>query len=205
MNQLDVRLAKREDYLRILDLESKNYIDNVPEAERRDGFLSARMTEEQVDRIAREVGIAVAYEGDELVGFFCVSRPEHWPSDSIVHRLVHYLTKDLCDERLADPEGFCIYGPMCCSPTARGTGILGKMYDTVTASLGERYGAGAGFISTKNPRSLAAVAKLDWHPAGRFSRGDREYYALVRDIDRPERAARASVASVAQASAVHVA
>jgi len=50
MNQLDVRLAKREDYLRILDLESRNYIDNVPETERRDGFLSARMTEDQVDR-----------------------------------------------------------------------------------------------------------------------------------------------------------
>jgi len=205
MNQLDVRLAKREDYLRILDLESRNYIDNVPETERRDGFLSARMTEEQVDRIAQEVGIAVAYEGEELVGFFCVSRPEHWPSDSIVHRLVHYLTADLRDARLADPEGFCIFGPMCLSPTARGTGILGKMYEILNANLGEHYVAGAGFISTKNPRSLAAVAKLDWQPVGRFSRGDREYHALVRDIDRPGRAARANVASATSAIAAHVA
>jgi hypothetical protein len=205
MNQLDVRLAKRQDYLRILDLESRNYIDNVPETERRDGFLSARMTEEQVDRIAQEVGIAVAYAGEELIGFFCVSRPEHWPSDSIVHRLVHYLRTDLRDARLADPEGFCIFGPMCLSPTARGTGALGKMYDIVTANLDERYAAGAGFISTKNPRSLAAVAKLDWQPVGRFSRGDREYYALVRDIDRPERAVRANVARATQASAAHVA
>lgn len=205
MEQLTVRLAKREDYLRILDLESRNYIDNVPEAERRDGFLSARMTEEQVDRIAQEVGIAVAYEGEELVGFFCVSRPEHWPSDSIVHRLVHYLTADLRDARLADPEGFCIFGPMCLSPTARGTGILGKMYEILNANLGEHYAAGAGFISTKNPRSLAAVAKLDWQPVGRFSRGDREYYALVRDIDRPDRALRANVASATSAIAAHVA
>jgi hypothetical protein len=151
------------------------------------------------------VGIAVAYEGEELVGFFCVSRPEHWPSDSIVHRLVHYLTADLRDARLADPEGFCIFGPMCLSPTARGTGILGKMYEILNANLGEHYSAGAGFISTKNPRSLAAVAKLDWQPVGRFSRGDREYYALVRDIDRPGRAARANVASATSAIAAHVA
>ncbi len=42
MNQITVRLAKPEDYLHILDLESRNYIDNVPDTERRDGFLSAK-------------------------------------------------------------------------------------------------------------------------------------------------------------------
>ncbi len=141
------------------------------------------MSEEQVDRIARDLGIAVAYEGNELIGFFCVSRPEHWPDDSIVHCLVHYLKTDSRDTRMAVPARFCIYGPMCLSPAARGKGVLGKMYEIVNANLGEHFVAGAGFISVNNPRSLAAVAKLDWQPAGRFFRGNREYYALIRDID----------------------
>ena len=182
MNQLNVRMANREDYSHILALENNNYIDNLQDIERKDGFLSAKMSEAQVDAIAKDLGIAVAYEGEELVGFFCVSRPEHWPSDSIVHHLVHYLKTDLRDTRMADPQSFCIFGPMCLAPSARGKGVLGMLYEAANANLGGRFAAAAGFICTENPRSLAAMAKLDWEPAGRFQRGTREYYALIRDI-----------------------
>ncbi|HXB22762.1 MAG TPA: hypothetical protein VNV88_15350 [Candidatus Solibacter sp.] len=187
MNKVNVRLAKREDYPHILALESSNYIDNLQDIQRKDGFLSAKMSEEQVDAIAKDLGIAVACAGEELIGFFCVSRPEHWPPDSIVHRLVHYLKTDLRDKRMADPQSFCIFGPMCLAPSARGKGLLEKLYEHANANLGGRFAAAAGFICTENPRSLGAMAKLDWQPTGRFQWGTREYHALIRDIARSSR------------------
>jgi hypothetical protein len=181
--QIEIRPARREDYPRILTLENSNYVDNLTDLQRKDGFLSARMSEPQVAMIANDLGITVAYEGDAFLGFFCVSRREHWPINSIVHRLVSCLKTDFRDSRVDDPRAYCVFGPMCLSTEARGKGVLKKLYEHANANLPGQLTAAAGFISVDNPRSLGAMAKLDWRPVGRFKWGEREYHALIRDID----------------------
>ena len=182
MGQLNIRLATCEDYPHILALQDSNYIDNLQDFQRKDGFLSAKMTDEQLAAIAKSLGIAVARETEAFLGFFCVSRPEHWQPDSIVHSLLHCLKTDLHDTRVIDPESYCIFGPMCLSASARGKGVLKKLYEYAVANLNGRFAAAVGFISTENPRSLGAMSKLDWQPVGRFKWGGRQYHALVRNI-----------------------
>jgi hypothetical protein len=175
-------MAMPKDYTRILQLESENYVENVPDDLRKDGFLSARMSETQLNEIARDLGVVVAYEGEVFLGFFCVSRLEHWPPGSVVAQLVQSLTTNYQDKRVVDPRSFCVFGPMCLSPAARGKGILPKLYEYAVASLDRRFPTAVGFISVQNPRSLGAMAKLDWQPMGQFTWGSREYHAMIRDI-----------------------
>jgi hypothetical protein len=182
LTTLEIRRAMRDDYANILQLEHENYVENVPDPLRKDGFLSAKMSEAQLDRIATDLGIAVAYDDGTFLGFFCVSRMEHWPLESVVHRLVESLRTHHRDERVTDPDKFCIFGPMCLSPFARGKGVLPKLYECAIRNLKGCMTTAAGFISVHNPRSLQAIGKLDWQPVGQFSWGDREYHAMIRDI-----------------------
>jgi hypothetical protein len=67
-----VRLAHEDDYPEIAALQMRHLVDNLSESERKDGFLSALMSREQMDAIAKDPGIAVAYRGVEVAGL-CVS------------------------------------------------------------------------------------------------------------------------------------
>ena len=185
MGQVSIRFAEREDYSRILALQDDNYIENLCDAERKDGFLSAKMSETQIDAIAKDLGIAVVYEVEEaetLLGFFCVSRFGHWQAGSIVHRLVHVLQTDFRDTRVSDPQNYCIFGPMCLTAAARGKDVLGRLYEHAIANLPGRFSAAIGFISVDNPRSLNAMAKLGWKPVGRFLWGEWQFHALISDV-----------------------
>jgi hypothetical protein len=182
LTNLIIRLATHEDYKKILQLENENYVDNVPDSLRKDGFLSAKMSEVQLGRIANDLGVTVAYDGNTFLGFFCVSRIVHWPSESVVHKLVDYLKNIYLDERVTDPNGFCIFGPMCLSPSARGKDVLPRLYEFTIENINGHILTATGFISVKNPRSLRAIAKLGWQPTGRFTWRDGEYHALIRNI-----------------------
>jgi len=182
MDNLTIRTAMPEDYTRILELENENYVENVPDDLRKHGFLSAKMSEAQLDEIARDLGVVVAYEGETFHGFFCISRVKHWPPGSIVERLVESLIVNHQEQRVADPQNFCVFGPMCLAPTTRGKGVLQKLYEHAVSVLDRRISTVVGFISVHNPRSLGAMAKLGWQPVGQFTRGDREYHALIRDV-----------------------
>jgi hypothetical protein len=179
---LTVRWATREDYANILVLQEANYVDNLFDNQRKDGFLSARMWESQMDEICRDAGIAVAYERGIFLGFMCASQVKHWQPESIVHRLVHSLKADFQETRVDDPEKFGVFGPMCITPTARGRGLVKKLYDYETSQLKGRFHSAVGFISTKNPRSLNAVAKIDWKSRGIFRWSDREFHAFIQNI-----------------------
>jgi hypothetical protein len=179
---LTVRWATREDYANILALQEANYVDNLPDNLRKDGFLSARMWESQMDEIVNDAGIAVAYEDGVFLGFMCASQVKHWQPESIVHRLVHSLKADFQETRVDDPEKFGVFGPMCITAAARGRGLVKTLYDYETSQLKSRFHSGVGFISTKNPRSLKAVTKIDWKPRGIFRWSDREFHAFIQDL-----------------------
>lgn len=185
MIKINVRSANARDYADILALQNDNYIDNVQNAERGNGFLSATMSEAQLDAIANDLGISVAYDAEcaeTFLGFFCVSRLGHWKTGSIVHRLVNVLQTDFLDRRVNNSDCYCIFGPMCLSASARGKDVLKQLYEHANANLQSCVTTAVGFIAVDNPRSLGAMAKLDWKPIGRFQWGEREYHALIRDI-----------------------
>jgi hypothetical protein len=176
-----VRLAYEDDYPRIDALQARHLVDNLSEKEKKDGFLSALMSEKQIDAIARDRGLAVAYRGSELAGFFCASHLQRWDRNPIIRALIECLSAaSLLGDRL-HPDNTCLFGPMCVHPRERGTGVLLQLYQLISESMRDRYATAIAFIAVENPRSLAAVSKFGWTPAARFFCG-REYHALFHDL-----------------------
>jgi hypothetical protein len=177
-----VRLAQEDDYPKIAALQVRHLIDNLSEGEKKEGFLSALMSGEQMDAIAKDPGIAVAYRGSELAGFFCASQLQQWDRNPIIEALISSLrVPSLLGDRL-HPDTTCLFGPMCIQPGERGTGILLQMYQLISDSVRDRFATAIAFIAVENPRSLAAVSKFGWTPATRFLCNGREYHALFHDL-----------------------
>jgi hypothetical protein len=176
-----LRLACEDDYPKIDALQVRHLIDNLSEGEKKDGFLSALMSGEQIDAIAKDRGIAVAYRGAELAGFFCGSRLQQWDRNPIIDALVSCLSvPSLLGDHLRR-DNTCLFGPMCVQPRERGTGLLLQLYQLVLDSMRDRFAIAIAFIAVENPRSLASVSKFGWTPAARFFCG-REYHALFHDL-----------------------
>ena len=177
-----VRLAHEDNYPEIAALQVRHLIDNLSESEKKDGFLSALMSPEQMDAIARDPGIAVAYRGAELAGFFCASHLQQWDGNPIIAALVSSLHRpSLLGDRL-HLDTTCLFGPMCIRPRDRGTGVLLQLYALMSESVRDRFAAAIAFIAVENPRSLAAVSKFGWTPVTRFLCNGRSYHALFHDL-----------------------
>jgi hypothetical protein len=177
-----VRLAHEDDYPDIAALQMRHLIDNLSESEKKDGFLSALMSREQMDSIAKDPGIAVAYRGAELAGFFCASHLQQWDGNPIIAALLSSLRrKSLLGDRL-HPDTTCLFGPMCIQTRERGTGVLRQLYQLMSESVRDRFATAIAFIAVENPRSLAAVSKFGWTPATQFFCNGRSYHALFHDL-----------------------
>ncbi|HZD41876.1 MAG TPA: hypothetical protein VE131_14225, partial [Terriglobales bacterium] len=68
------RRAISRDYPTILRLQSENLITNLSEEERKEGFLSAEFSLEQVASIAEDLGTTIATVDGAVVAFLCAFR-----------------------------------------------------------------------------------------------------------------------------------
>ena len=71
MASLVFRSAQPPDYPAILRLQSANFIANLSEEERKEGFLSAEFSPEQASRLTEDLGMTLATSTGELLGFLC--------------------------------------------------------------------------------------------------------------------------------------
>jgi hypothetical protein len=63
------RRAQPQDYPAILRLQSQNFIANLSEEERKEGFLSAEFSREQVAKMAEDLGTTLATLNGEVLAF----------------------------------------------------------------------------------------------------------------------------------------
>lgn len=174
------RRASAADYVQILDLQSANYVGNLTEAERQQGFLSAQFTAEQTALIAEDLGTTVALVGGQIAGFVCAFRKE-FPTGSpvIAQMLSSYDTLRFEDRPLSSFASY-IYGPVCIARAYRGRGLLRGLYETQRSGLAGKFDIGVAFVSRSNPHSLSAHTKgLAMSEAGDFTALGNVYAALA--------------------------
>jgi hypothetical protein len=63
------RRAQPQDYPAILGLQSANFIANLSEEERKEGFLSAEFSREQVAEMAKDLGTTIVIVDANWSGF----------------------------------------------------------------------------------------------------------------------------------------
>ncbi|MDF0676998.1 MAG: GNAT family N-acetyltransferase [Nitrospira sp.] len=151
---MEFRRAKLEDITAILDVQAANFIGNLEDAERWDGFLSVQFTREQFEEMASDVGIIVAAIEGHLVGYLCASSCEfNRPFPLLAAMMRQFDAIDYHARSLVSSRVF-IYGPVCIDRSYRGRGLLRGLYETLQREVAGRYNTGVAFVADDNPHSL---------------------------------------------------
>ena len=88
MASLVFRRAQPPDYPAILRLQSANFIANLSEEERKEGFLSAEFSPEQASRLTEDLGMTLATSTGELLGFPCAFRNEFDHGSPVIAKML---------------------------------------------------------------------------------------------------------------------
>jgi hypothetical protein len=174
------RRAQPQDYSAILRLQSENFIGNLAEEQRSEGFLSAEFSREQVARLAEDLGTTIATVDDQLVGFLCAFRNEFDHGSPVIAKMLDTYDLVKFDGELLSCYNSYIYGPVCIDRAYRRRGLLRGLYETQKQALAGQFDVGVAFVSRSNPHSLSAhIAGLGMTEVGDFELKGNVYVVLA--------------------------
>ncbi len=181
------RRALPEDYEAILKLQSANYIANVAEADRKEGFLSAEFSPRQVAEMAEDLGVMIAVDAGVLAGYLCAFRNEFDHGSPVLAEMIKSYPRVMLEGNPLSTYDSYIYGPVCISKAHRQRGLLRGLYRAQIKELAGRFEAGVAFVSRGNPHSLQAHVKgLGMSDIGDFEvRGNLYAILAFRVPSRP--------------------
>ncbi len=178
-SQVEFRRATPQDYSAIVRLQTENFIANLSDEERKEGFLSAQFTPEQIAAMAEDLGTTVAIVGKDMAGFVCAFRREFDTGSPVIAKMLESYDLLRFEGTLLSRYRSYLYGPVCIGRLYRRRGLLRGLYHAQIAELTGQFEVGAAFVARNNPHSLAAhVGGLGMTVVGDFEvKGNR--YALL--------------------------
>ena len=182
-----VRRLRASDYPELLSLQEDNLSDNLPQAQRDQGFLSARFSPDQFAAMNDSVGVVVAETDSRIAGYLCGSTIEFNRAFGLLAAMIEQYPFVEFGGRPLDRYASFVYGPVCIHRSFRGKGLLRGLYSALLAQAAGRFEVGVAFVAEDNPHSLAAhVAGLGMTNAGRFQFRERGYRILAFAVDGRE-------------------
>ena len=174
------RRATLVEYPQIVRLNAANFIGNLAEEERRDGFLSAIFTPQQVAAMAADLGITVALDGDAVAGFVCAFRNDFDHGSPVVAKMIASYGDVKFDHRPLTSYSTYAYGPVCIDRAYRGKGVLRGLFEAQKQDLAGQFDVGVALIARNNPHSMQAhVAGLGMTEVGEFEVNGNVYATVA--------------------------
>jgi predicted GNAT superfamily acetyltransferase len=180
MQDVEFRRAKPEDFSAILKIQSANYVGNLPLEARREGFLSAEFTAEQVARMADDLGIVVACDSGSVLGYLCGFRCDFDHRSPVLAKMLETFNSVAYEGKPLSSYNLFIYGPVCIDRSHRGRGLLRGLYQALQREVAGKFEVGVAFVARNNPHSLRAhVAGLGMAEVGEFEVKGNVYVTLA--------------------------
>lgn len=180
MNSIVYRRAASEDYSAILRLQTVNFIGNLSEEERKQGFLSAQFSPSQVSHMAEDLGIMIALVGSDIAGFLCAFRNDFEHGSPVLGKMFESYDQVKFGGKALSSYRSYAYGPVCIGREYRRLGLLRGLYQAQKKDLAGQFDVGVAFVSRSNPHSLSAhVAGLGMTEAGDFEVNGNIYVILA--------------------------
>lgn len=179
---MEIKLARLEDIPGVLALLQANHVNNLGEAEKKNGFVTTNMTERQLAQlIEKESGVTIAKGEDGKIKAFAMAGSwGYWSEWPLFTYMVEKLPTFSLDGQQLTAKNSYQYGPICITPSVRGTGLFEKVFFASLASMEERYPFMATFINQVNPRSYAAhTRKVGMTEVGTFDFNQNHYYLMA--------------------------
>lgn len=177
---MEILRATMDDFVGIRTLLRANHADHIPEAEKKNGFVTTNLTDDQFERlIVQEQGIIIAKEGQRVLAFAMAAPWEFWEEWPLFQYMIENLHQFQFEGKILTKENSYQYGPVCLDKAVRGTGLFEQVFYASLESMRERYPIMATFINQINPRSYAAhTRKVPMIEAGRFDFNQNHYYFM---------------------------
>jgi ribosomal protein S18 acetylase RimI-like enzyme len=150
---IEYRRALPQDYLAIVRLNEANFIGNLAEDDRRDGFLSAVFTLEQTAAMAEDLGTTVAIVDGALAGFLCAFRKDFPHGSPVVARMIESYRRMRFEGKPLSRFNSYVYGPVCIDRAFRRRGLLRGLYEAQKKELAGQFEVGVALVSRDNPHS----------------------------------------------------
>jgi hypothetical protein len=184
VNSIVYRQAVPADYPAIVQLNSANFVVNLSEEERQDGFLSAVFTLEQTAAIAKDLGTTVAIVDDQLAGFLCAFRNEFPHGSPVVAKMIESYDHLTFAGKLLNEYRTYAYGPVCIDRAYRRKGLLRGLYREQTRLLAGQFEVGVALIARANQHSLEAhTAGLGMTDVGSFEVNGNQFATVAFRLD----------------------
>lgn len=173
------RRARPPDYPAILRLQSENFIANLSEEERKEGFLSAEFSRDQIAKMAEDLGTMLATFNGEVLAFLCAFRNEFNHGSPVIAKMLDSYDLVTFEGKPLSSYSSYIYGPVCIHRDYRRRGALRGIYEAQKQDLAGQFDIGVAFVSRRNPHSLNAhIAGLGMTEVGDFELKGNVYVVL---------------------------
>ena len=187
---MEIRQATLDEFDGVMALLRANHVDNLNEAERKDGFVTTNMTPAQMTAlIAEENGVTVALDGDKVTAFAFAAPWIFWSQWPFFQNMIRILGDYRFEGVTLTEENSYQYGPVCVDRSYRGRGLFERVFAASLRTMEDRYPIMATFVNRANPRSYAAHSrKAGMATPGTFDWNGSRYYLMACPTRRTEEA-----------------
>ena len=183
---MQIKSACFEDIPGILTLLHTNHVNNLTEAEKKNGFVTTNMTDEQLAAlIEKESGVTIAKaDNGKIVAFAMAGSWEYWSEWPFFAYMIEKLPEFSLNGQQLNIRNSYQYGPICIDSSFRGTGLFAKVFFASLASMKDHYPFMATFINQVNLRSyFAHTRKVGMSEVGTFDFNQNHYYLMACTTD----------------------
>jgi hypothetical protein len=189
MKELGTSLAVAElsDIDEVIALQSRYHIASIAPEDKSSGFVTTLFTQAQLTALIEdERGLFVARQNGALAAYAMAASWGYWSPWPMFAHMIKELPELTFLGRRLSTENSCQYGPVCVDKTARGSGVLERLFDFSRAEMAKRYPILVTFINKINTRSFAAhTRKLGLEVIQEFDFNGNHYHELVYDTSKP--------------------
>ena len=186
MQAMIYRNANFDDIEAISKLQEKYHVLTINEDDKKDGFVTTLFTTEQFKEIIeKENGLAIACDGDKVVGYAMAASWEFWSKWPLFQFMIADLPSTTYLGEVLSTENSYQYGPICIDKVYRTSDVLPNLFEFSRQQMSKRYPIMITFINHINPRSYEAhTRKLGIDVIKNFDFNNNHYYELGYDTKK---------------------
>lgn len=177
---MEIRLAEMKDFEGVKSLLKANHVDSLTEEEKKEGFVTTNLTDEQLEElIVKEKGVTIAVDDGNVVAFALAAPWEYWSVWPLFQHMINIMREYEFEDKALDDKYTYQYGPICIEKSYRGTGLFKKVFDYSLKTMEDRFPVMVTFVNKKNPRSHGAhTGKAGMTINGTFEFNNNSYYMM---------------------------
>lgn len=180
---MDYRSAELKDIPGIVLLEKKYHKDSISEEDKPDGFITTFFSERKLKKlIEEEKSLAVACDGDRVIGFAGAASWQFWGTWPVFHPMIEDLPNIKYKDTILSVNNCYQYGPAAIDKDYRGTEVLPNLFEASRLLMKGRYPITVTYVNQTNQRSFQAHSrKLGFDVIKEFEFHGNQLFVLCND------------------------